>query len=162
MLTASKRHCWMVWTNYGIGRNMFFFLSEHERITFQQANKFAYDVAISRVDTRINLFRNAYFTWSDGGRLDKTILKVNLSTMQTQELKCPKSNRNWVSVQVGYRSIYQQYDNQFNQFRQLSEHNGVISVHKKTKPLRGGGMGAALCNFNDKSLVLTGGGHRVA
>ena len=97
-LTASKRQCWTVWTNFGIGRNMLCFLSEYERITFQQANKFVYNIAISRVETRINLLSNAYFTWFDGGSLDKIIFRVNLSTQSVCKLKSPVSNFNWVSV----------------------------------------------------------------
>ena len=85
---------------------MLCFLSEFERIKLQQANKFVYDIAISRVETRANLLGHAYFTWSDGGRLDKTIFKVNLSTLKIKEICSPESNHNWVSVQVGCRSIY--------------------------------------------------------
>ena len=154
-MTASKRHCWMVWTNYGIGRSLLCFLSEYERIEFQQANKFVYDIAISRVETKVSILWYAYFIWSDGGRLDKTMFKVNLSTLNIQQLKSPVSNYNWASVQLGNRSIYQLCQ---DRLRLLSvDHSGVISVHQKAQTLHKHGPDAAMSNFSDKSLVLTGG-----
>ena len=54
-LTATQEQARLVYTSYGIGVQVIGFLYQKEKIKGQLLNKFVYDVALSRVQTRISI-----------------------------------------------------------------------------------------------------------
>lgn len=48
-MTASKEQAYKLYTSYGIIRMMIFHLKPIEQLELQLANKFFYDIAVSRV-----------------------------------------------------------------------------------------------------------------
>ena len=55
LLTASKQKCRSIWVSYGIANVLYLFLRKVKVFSWQQLNRFHYESAISRVQTRINV-----------------------------------------------------------------------------------------------------------
>ena len=63
-VTGSESNCRKVWTSYGIAMHLLSFLQPREVCQDQLLNRFFYDIAICRVQTRINVIRPQHFLTS--------------------------------------------------------------------------------------------------
>ena len=61
-----KKLALRVITTLGVNIPMISFLPPHEQIKFQLANRFCYEIAVSRVQYRVKVADYFYFTWPTG------------------------------------------------------------------------------------------------
>ena len=81
-----------VWTSFGIFMILLSFIDEYQVVCLQYANKFCYNIAVSRVQLRVEARRiPIYFTWPNGGELSNKIVSYSLKTgvelLQQEALK---------------------------------------------------------------------------
>ena len=70
---ASKSLSHRVYTSYGVLDHVLKLLDQLERIQFQLANCFSYNIAVSRVEPRIVFSHPLYFTFTESEKLSSTI-----------------------------------------------------------------------------------------
>ena len=128
-------------------------------VCLHRANKFCYDIAVSRVQLSIRFPKTFLFTYPSGGELNNTIVSfseargVKLLTQQAFNFK------DCFSVQVGEDKIFQAYE-YFTYCRMLkSDQKNVFSCTTQTiLPLSATGLyGASMCGVNENFVYVTGG-----
>ena len=76
-LTAAKSQSRRVWTSYGIATCLYPFILPHQVCGWQQLNRFHYESAISRVQTRINTLRYHYLAYPHKGLLSNKAIQYS-------------------------------------------------------------------------------------
>ena len=61
-LSARANQGWKVYTSLGINNQMIAFLDPYEQIALQQSCQFCYESAVGRVQTRVVVKRNFFFS----------------------------------------------------------------------------------------------------
>ena len=170
---ASKERCRLLWVSYGIFINLLPFLYGHQVVCLQSANKFCYDIAVSRVQYSILTETKTYFTWpTRESQLNGAIVSYSESSgvrLITQEaLEADFSNPDapkqdfdfliWGSLQVGKSKIFQAYQD-LTKFRMLIKNDDNVFIYKEVSPIPNYLRlhASSMCAVNAKFIFVTGG-----
>ena len=152
---ATKEKAKKVWVSFGIIRNLCPFMDACQMVCLQSANKFCYDIAVSRVQYSIPLPKTFYFTWP-GGELVKNIISFSETrgintTEQSLDLKY------WYSVQVGPKSLFQIYYNSTKCRMIKGDQNDQFTSTVLAPPSDSTLYNFSICFVNAKFVYFTGG-----
>ena len=119
-MTGSKSQCRKVWTSYGIAMQLFSFLQPREVCQDQLLNRFFYDIAICRVQTRFKLIRPQHLlTYQKKSNLEHTVIGYKWDE-GVSYLSTAESKFYWYSCQMNHNTILQvQVTNYGNSCRTL-------------------------------------------
>lgn len=135
-LTASKELGKRIWSSFGAWDELLNLLEPQQCLELQAANKFCYNVAVSRVVVKISLRYPLYFTLADSivmkDKLDldedtpDKLVKVSASLSQSSIIVTEQVQTFnlswWLSVQIGNDLL--QVHNLFNDCRLLLKRPG--------------------------------------
>ena len=95
--TATKAKCREVKASFGVWDTLSKFLDPQECLTNQALDQFCYNIAVSRVQTRLDVEPPIFITWPFGTRFKDTIFKYNhrgeISTVLVEQ-----DLQNWLTV----------------------------------------------------------------
>lgn len=157
-LTASQEKCRRVWTSFGIGRVVLDHLWPVEAFNLQALNRFWYNSAVSRVQTRILLNEDPlFFTFSCSALFESTLFCSNKGLTGVTAWRHEKFNfSSCHTVQVGKDLLV--YDMKLTQF--LYRLSGLtqrcVQEEELAAPITVR-FSLSLVNFNNTHLVAIGG-----